>query len=120
MITKNMIIVIAGIVLAVGAAIIFMLQQKPLPVQPPPGNSGQSNNVSIENFSFNPATLTVKSGATVVWTNNDSVAHTIKSDNFNSQSLSKGQTFEFKFDNKGSYDYFCGLHPTMKGKIVVE
>lgn len=81
--------------------------------------TGTTAAVSIENFSFSPATLTISAGTTVVWTNNDTAGHNIKSDSFNSPMLSKGQTFEFKFDNKGTYEYSCGVHPSMKGEIIV-
>jgi plastocyanin len=80
----------------------------------------QGNAVSIENFAFDPATLTVKAGTTVVWTNNDSATHNLKSAAFNSPDIAKGQSYEFKFDTKGTYDYTCGIHPSMAGKIVVE
>jgi amicyanin len=79
-----------------------------------------SDQVSIENSAFNPETLTVKAGATVTWTNNDSVTHNIKSDSFNSPQMAKGDTYSFTFDTKGTFDYSCGIHPSMKGKIIVE
>jgi plastocyanin len=79
-----------------------------------------SNTVTIEGFAFNPSTLNVKAGTTVTWVNKDSTAHTIKSDSFNSGSLNKDQSYEFKFDGKGTYEYSCGIHPMMKGKIIVE
>jgi plastocyanin len=34
--------------------------------------------------------------------------------------LAKGETFEFKFDKAGTYDYTCGVHPSMKGTITVD
>lgn len=79
----------------------------------------QAPAVSIENYTFNPAVLTVNVGTTVVWTNNDSVVHNIKSADFNSPEMKKGETYEFKFDKAGTYDYSCGIHPTMTGKIIV-
>lgn len=87
--------------------------------------SGEQNNVAeakvnIENFSFNPGTLTVKAGSTVTWTNNDSAPHTIKSSSFNSNTLSNGASYQFTFDKAGTYDYVCGIHVSMKGKIIVE
>jgi plastocyanin len=95
------------------------------PATPPatttPGTpAAQSNAVSIESFSFKPAVLTVPVGTTVVWTNNDTAAHNIKSTEFFSNALTKGQTFEFKFDKPGTYDYSCGIHPTMTGQIIVK
>ena len=92
--------------------------------QQPVGQATQSaaidDVVVIKNFSFSPATLTIKQGAKVTWINQDSAAHTVKSDAFNSPSLSQGGKFEFTFNNKGSFDYVCDVHPSMKGLIVVE
>ncbi len=85
-----------------------------------PAASGSSNAVVIKDFAFNPSTLTVKVGTTVKWTNEDSAPHTIKSEAFTSGNLGKGESFEFKFDSAGTYDYICGIHPSMKGRIVVE
>lgn len=78
------------------------------------------NAVIIQNFAFSPAALTIKKGATVTWINNDSTPHQIKSATFNSDQLSKGQTFSFTLDTAGTFDYFCAIHPSMLGKIIVE
>jgi plastocyanin len=78
------------------------------------------NAVDIQNFAFSPATLTVKKGTTVTWTNNDSAAHQIKSTTFNSSQFGKGQTFSFTFNDAGTFDYSCAIHPSMLGKIIVE
>lgn len=75
--------------------------------------------VSIKNFAFNPASLTVKVGTTVTWVNNDSTPHQIKSGTFNSNIMSNGQTFQFTFSSAGEYNYSCAIHPSMQGKIVV-
>jgi plastocyanin len=80
-----------------------------------------ANAVIIKNFAFNPATLTVNKGTTVTWTDEDSATHTISSDQFTSSgNLNKGDLYQFQFNTTGTYDYICGIHPTMKGKIVVE
>lgn len=76
--------------------------------------------IIIQNFSFNPDTLTVKTGDTVTWTNSDPVNHQIKSDTFNSAQLSTNQTFSFTFTSAGTYNYSCAIHPSMAGKIIVE
>ena len=78
------------------------------------------NSVSIMNFSFNPGTLTIKTGDTVTWTNNDSTTHTIKSATFNSGDLNQGDTFKFTFNVPGTFNYSCGIHPTMTGTIIVQ
>lgn len=79
-----------------------------------------ANAVTIQNFAFNPATLTVKAGTTVTWTNLDSTIHRIKSTAFNSSDLNQGNTFQFQFNTAGTYDYSCAIHPSMTGKIIVE
>lgn len=78
--------------------------------------------VNISNFSFNPATITINSGMTVVWTNNDSAPHAIASDNgsFSSNPLSNGQTFTNTFTTPGTYTYHCSIHPSMQGTIIVK
>ena len=78
-------------------------------------------NVGIVNFAFTPATLTVKSGETVTFENHDSTIHSIVGVGgfFRSKPLDTDDKFSFTFDKPGEYSYFCGLHPYMKGKIVV-
>jgi plastocyanin len=86
----------------------------------PISTNNTSNTINIENFAFSPATLTVKAGTTITWTNNDGAPHQIKSLTFNSDSLKKGQSFSFTFAKVGTFDYSCGIHPSMLGKIIVE
>jgi plastocyanin len=92
--------------------------------QPATGSTSQTatvtNAVNIQGFAFSPATITVKKGTAVTWTNNDSAPHQIKSATFNSSTLSKGQTFSFTFNTAGTFDYSCAIHPSMLGKVIVE
>ncbi len=98
------------------------------PATPAAGTTGSQtgaksgSSVSIRNFAFMPNTITVSKGATVVWTNNDSVSHTVTSDNgkFDSGTLSPGKTFSFTFDTPGAYNYHCSIHTYMKGEIIVQ
>jgi plastocyanin len=78
--------------------------------------------IKIDNFSFSPATLTVPAGAKVTWTNHDDIPHNIVSSEqkFKSKPLDTDDSFQFTFAEPGTYQYFCGLHPKMVGKIVVE
>lgn len=82
-----------------------------------------SFNVVMQNFAFNPASLSVKVGTKVTWTNSDSAPHTVVSDPngnmFNSQTLQEGDSFSFTFDKVGSFPYHCSIHPDMRGTIVV-
>ncbi len=77
--------------------------------------------VSIDNFAFTPATLTVKLGTKVTFVNHDDIPHSIVSvpGKFRSKALDTDQSFEYTFATAGDFDYFCGLHPHMKGKIIV-
>jgi plastocyanin len=79
-----------------------------------------SNQISIENFSFNPKTITVNKGDTVAWINNDSSAHQLKSKAFNSPNMMQGETFTFTFEETGTFNYLCTIHPSMTGKIIVK
>ena len=79
--------------------------------------------ISIDNFSFTPATLTVKAGTTVTWTNRDDIPHGIASSNNafkRSAALDTDNSFSFTFTTAGTYQYFCYIHPHMVGSIVVE
>lgn len=97
------------------------------PEQPSPTGTAtaakpQTYGVEIKNFTFAPANLRIKSGDTVKWENFDSVRHSVSStfSDLNSELLSVGETFKYTFKNAGAYDYDCGPHPNMKGKIIVE
>ncbi len=77
--------------------------------------------VAIKNFSFQPAEITIPAGTTVVWTQFDSVRHNINADGlFQSPLLDENDTYKYKFDKAGTFDYYCGPHPFMKGKIIVK
>jgi amicyanin len=86
------------------------------PAAPVAGNA-----VTIDNFKFDPATLTVPVGSTVTWTNKDEEPHTIaaKDGSFHSPTLDTKGTYSFTFTNPGSYDYICSIHPFMTGTVVV-
>ena len=80
-----------------------------------------ANAVNIDGFAFVPATLTVKAGTTVTWTNNDEGPHTVVAGGgaFRSQALGSGGTYSFTFPAAGSFDYVCSIHPFMHGSVVV-
>ncbi len=86
------------------------------------GNApGGAAAVAITNFAFNPATITVKVGTTVTWTNNDSAPHTITADDgsFNSGDIGQGKTYSHTFSSAGTFPYHCTVHPFMKATVVV-
>lgn len=124
---KNMskkLIVLLVIIVAVGAAIFLRNYVKPYSVtggedltQAPVS----ADTVIIQNFTFAPATLQVAVGTRVVWQQNDSVVHTVTSDEnlFASGELAKGDQFSFTFAQAGEYKYHCGIHSSMHGTIIV-
>lgn len=86
----------------------------------PGGSSGDVVDVTIENFMFVDSTASVSVGDTVRWTNNQSVSHTVTSgEELWDTTLSNGGTFEFTFDDAGTYPYFCAIHPSMTGTVEV-
>lgn len=89
---------------------------------PADAKAGSETTVKIDNFSFSPATVTVPAGTTVRWTNADDIPHTIVSDDksFKSKALDTDEQFTYTFSKPGTYSYFCGLHPKMTAKIVVQ
>ena len=76
--------------------------------------------VSIIDFSFEPATLDVAAGATVVWTNDGQAPHTVTGDFADSGILESGQTFSHTFAESGEFGYVCSIHPQMTGTIRVD
>jgi plastocyanin len=78
--------------------------------------------VKIDNFSFGPATLTVAVGTTVTWVNHDDIPHNVVSTDgfFKSKVMDTDEKFSFTFTKAGTFPYFCGIHPKMTGKVVVQ
>lgn len=87
--------------------------------------------ISINNFSFNPSSVSISPGTVVQWTNNDSAPHTVTSgtpdganagDKFDSGNLSSGSTYCLKFDNDPgtTFVYYCELHPEQMRDAEVE
>jgi plastocyanin len=71
---------------------------------------------------FSPVSFTVKVGATVTWVNRDSSVHTVTSlgsSLFDSGNIPAGGTYSYTFSQPGTYQYYCTLHPWMKGTVVV-
>jgi plastocyanin len=83
------------------------------------GTPASGTAVAIDNFAFSPATLNVKVGQQVTWTNQQDVAHTVTADGgaFD-HPMPSGATFSFAFAKAGSFAYHCTIHPFMKATIV--
>ena len=82
----------------------------------------EANVVTIDNFTFTPPELTVAVGTTVKWLNHDDIPHTVVESNkaFRSKALDTDDAYSFTFASAGTFNYFCGLHPHMVGKIIVK
>jgi plastocyanin len=86
--------------------------------------TAEPNTITIDNFTFGPATLTVAPGTTVTWVNHDEEPHTVVNVGstrlFKSGALDTDDKFSFTFDKPGTYQYFCSIHPHMTGTVVVQ
>ena len=94
-----------------------------------------ANTVTMRLIALKPDTLTVEAGATVTWEQKDAGAHTVTSGTveqggagvtempdgrFDSGEIATGDTYQFTFDEPGTYPYFCAIHPaTMRGEVRV-
>ena len=84
-------------------------------------------NITIQNYGFNPQTVTIPVGTTVTWTNLDTVDHQISDSSttiapgllFTSRPLGKGDSFSFTFTSAGTYQYYCIIHTYMTGTVFV-
>jgi plastocyanin len=77
--------------------------------------------VQIQNFAFEPAEARVTVGTTITWTNRDLVPHTVTLRNGMADSgiLRPRQTFSYTFASPGAFEYYCRVHPSMVGTVVV-
>ena len=89
---------------------------------PSPVETSTTPQISIDNFTFSPQTLTVPAGTKVTWINHDDVPHTVvdTGKRFKSAALDTDDKFSFTFTIAGEYTYFCGIHTHMTGKIIVK
>jgi len=144
--SSAIIMVVALVVAGVAVALIVgnMNKSTPAPTnnqsQPSASNTTESANnssqnstgsavaataVTIQDMAFSPATIKVKVGDTVTWTNQDSTSHTVTADSTSadapdSPTLSKGDTYKFTFNKAGTYKYHCTFHSFMTGTVIVE
>lgn len=86
-----------------------------------PARPAGPNQVVIDGFAFEPASLTVGAGTTVTWTNRDEEPHTVAASDgsFHSPGMGTGATFTHTFSTAGTFDYVCSIHPMMHGTVVV-
>jgi plastocyanin len=99
----------------------------PTPTPTPTPGSGGSVSIpsgarTLGSAAYAPNPLTVNAGTMVTWTNGDSIAHTVTSDNgvFDSGSIAASGKYSFTFNTKGTFSYHCTFHSGMVGQVVVQ
>ena len=85
------------------------------------GGGTNANKISMKNSAFNPSSLTVTTGATVTWMNDDSMVHTVTADDgsFNSGDIQPGGSYSRTFNTTGANPYHCVHHNGMTGTVSV-
>lgn len=86
-------------------------------------STATANTVEIKDMAFTPASITVKKGTTVTWTNKDGVEHdVVETDGKTgpkSDLLANGKSYSFTYDTVGTFAYHCSVHPSMTGTVIV-
>lgn len=98
-----------------GASVVVVIASRALAV------AAESAQVKIDNFTFSPTPLNVKVGTTVTWVNHDDMPHSVvfPTLKLKSPAMDTDGSFSHVFDQAGTFDYVCGLHPFMHGRVVV-
>jgi plastocyanin len=86
------------------------------------GAATKTHTVTIEGMRFQPESLTVAPGDTIIWVNKDLVPHTATSEagRFDSRDIPAAKSWRHTVREKGDFAYICTFHPTMKGTLRVE
>ncbi len=116
-----------GLAFVAGTTLFLTACQSQSVTPPPSAQTTQTvtpavkNTIAIQNFAFSPATITLKAGDSITWTNQDAAPHTATADDgsFDTGSLANGQSKSITFSKSGTFTYHCSVHPSMKATIVV-
>jgi plastocyanin len=90
------------------------------PASTPAAGAPKAVTVSMKDIAFDPASVEVPVGGTVTWTNNDTVAHTVRIDGTDSGNIEPGATYSKTFGTAGTFPFSCGIHPSMTGVLTVK
>lgn len=83
--------------------------------------ASRTSTVTIPAFKFQPATVTISRGSKVRFSNTSGTAHTAtRSGSFDTGRIKPGNAATVQFSSKGTFAYHCKIHPSMKGKVVVD
>lgn len=80
----------------------------------------ETHEVSIQNNTLNPATLTIKLHDQVMWKNNGSEDYQIVGEDWGNVPIAPGESFTQAFEEAGTFTYSCALHPELTGTIIVQ
>ncbi|MFI6098442.1 cupredoxin family copper-binding protein [Lentzea sp. NPDC051213] len=101
---------LASVVLAAFAVLTFALST---------ASAAETHQIPIARYTYMPASMTVRVGDVVTWTNQDEASHDVAGGTFRSPMLAQGQSWSFTFTQPGTFDYICSVHPDMRARIVV-
>ncbi|MCX6725537.1 MAG: cupredoxin domain-containing protein [Candidatus Saccharibacteria bacterium] len=123
---KKVLVIIAAIVVVVLIAVgvlVFLPKKASAPSKTTTSTGAvivATASVNIKDMAFSPATITVKKGTKITWTNQDSVSHTVSPIVGDpGETLANGKTKSLIFAQVGKFPYHCNLHPEMIGYVVV-
>ncbi|HEV8401043.1 MAG TPA: cupredoxin family copper-binding protein [Gemmatimonadales bacterium] len=85
------------------------------------GDAGNAVPAAMRTMAFAPTNIEIAAGATIRWTNDDQLVHTVTADDgsWDSGEIAPGRTWRHTFDRPGTYAFHCTPHPFMKGVVVV-
>lgn len=87
---------------------------------PAPASGAGANEVAAVDFAFEPEATEIDAGETVTWTNDGATIHNVKGRGFFSEAINPGESYEHAFEQPGTYEYLCNLHPDqMRGTVKV-
>lgn len=116
-------IVILALILLIGFVIFWMMAKEDSIPSPDTTELGTSL-VEINSFGFIPQTITIKKGDSIKWVNKDSQPHQVVIDfgasRIEGKILEENEEYSLRFMEQRDYDYYCGIHPSMTGKIIVQ
>lgn len=88
---------------------------------------GSSTTITAKSVQFRPNPNTVVAGSTITWVNADSFTHKVVSGKpgapdgkFEKELVGIGISLEYTFAEKGTFEYFCSIHPEMTGSVIVQ
>lgn len=120
----NRVLAVLGGVLIVATGVVLVTARSPDAAVTPA--TASVNEVDITDFKYAPAAISVKAGTTITWTNRDSAPHTATSGAspnpdrvFETDIITKGQSKKIKISKRGTFEYYCALHPFMKATVTV-